>query len=587
MSKKIAIGIGVVLIIASLVLVMFIIAPEDEPVREENMPADQIPEEEGDVVEARPRQYFNKFSPPVRFTQNQIVGADARWLEGHDVDTNPYIEWMEREMGIIFEAAWVTPDWDADVQKLTISAAGGTLPDVIFTRSHLIGSFAEDGLLMPLNDLLENYASPLVEYVIEDNMLATGGMFFMPYIKEGVKYAMPFSFDTPGLWRANWIRQDILEELEMAVPNTIEDLENVLSAFKRKYPESIGLPFDRHLDLRIATTAFEAYQRMWLKRDGILVYGSIQPEMREVLEMLNRWYEAGYMHEEFIAKDGLLDEFTRGEVLTWQGAWWNVHWPFPTLWEQNAEAEMTLLPILRGADGRKGIKVDAVSGLGVAVRNDVENPEALMYLLNESLDSLYRSNDKVRSAMEERGYQFKYPYTPFQEPLNKDDLERITDKFDYDVEGWGFFNEANYHAKFMFGFQMIITTTFQDYLTNIVDLHEGSLSQEDVPPPIWRSFQNRSTIEDPRHLPTTASVVNYWVDFQHTPYRLVNQFVGPPTPTQVDRKALLDTMENETFAKIIMGTLPLEAFDQFVEDWHANGGEQWALEVNEWYQATR
>jgi putative aldouronate transport system substrate-binding protein len=64
---------------------------------------------------------------------------------------------------------------------------------------------------------------------------------------------------------------------------------------------------------------------------------------------------------------------------------------------------------------------------------------------------------------------------------------------------------------------------------------------------------------------------------------LLSEFYGAPTPTMVERMSTLDQMQQEVFTKIIAGTLPLEAFDKFVTDWYALGGEDITAEVNDWY----
>jgi putative aldouronate transport system substrate-binding protein len=46
----------------------------------------------------------------------------------------------------------------------------------------------------------------------------------------------------------------------------------------------------------------------------------------------------------------------------------------------------------------------------------------------------------------------------------------------------------------------------------------------------------------------------------------------------------LNQMELETFVKIVYGELPLEAFDEFVKNWKANGGDEVTKEMNEWYK---
>ena len=56
------------------------------------------------------------------------------------------------------------------------------------------------------------------------------------------------------------------------------------------------------------------------------------------------------------------------------------------------------------------------------------------------------------------------------------------------------------------------------------------------------------------------------------------------TPAMISRKAELDKLRNNTFLSMVMGETPVSDFDKFVEQWKAQGGDEIAKEVNEWYQ---
>ena len=60
---------------------------------------------------------------------------------------------------------------------------------------------------------------------------------------------------------------------------------------------------------------------------------------------------------------------------------------------------------------------------------------------------------------------------------------------------------------------------------------------------------------------------------------------GAPTMTMQMNNDILSKMEKDTFSQIIYGKAPVDAFDKFVENWNASGGEQITKEVNEWYQS--
>lgn len=566
-------------------------SPSTEPSSTASTEPSAPPAESAATESAEPAEpeYFKKYDPIVTFTQNQVVGSDAKWLPGDSVESSPYTEWMEKTLGIKFEASWVSADWDSNDQKLNIAAASNSLPDVIFTRTDTIAKLIKAEQVMPLDDLINQYASPLVKYLNDVNVESTRGKFQLPYVSGGKTYAYAFPYDNAGLWKVSWIRKDLLDEVGKSVPQTLQDLEDVMIAYLAKHPDGSALPLNKDLDLEIVMSAFAAYPGQWQMDDsGNLVYGSIQPGVRQGLEVLNRWYNAGYIDKEFIAKTGdqTMATFTKGDMLTWKGAWWSVHWPFPDLWKNNpAGAEMVVMPVLKGPDGKQGIMVSAVSGMGVAVRKDVKNPEALMYLLNESMDSLYRSDKKTIEAMNKIGYTFKYPFTPYEAPLNMDDPDRITDTHNYEVEGWGYFNRANYHTKFMYGFQLSDPAAFVNYLQQLSDLHTGKLTKDQVDGNIVTDYDSLN--QEPRKAASFSDMFEYWVKFSSTDALQVNELVGSPTPAAVAKKALLDTMEKEVFAQIIMGTKPITAFDQFVTDWKKNGGDEWTKEANDWYMTTK
>lgn len=79
-----------------------------------------------------------------------------------------------------------------------------------------------------------------------------------------------------------------------------------------------------------------------------------------------------------------------------------------------------------------------------------------------------------------------------------------------------------------------------------------------------------------------AAIVN-----QQNDIRIVNEFSGPPTETMQSRQEHLERMEEELFADIIYGNKPLDAFDDFIEEWKSAGGDQITEEVNEWYESVQ
>ena len=66
-------------------------------------------------------------------------------------------------------------------------------------------------------------------------------------------------------------------------------------------------------------------------------------------------------------------------------------------------------------------------------------------------------------------------------------------------------------------------------------------------------------------------------------YKTSMQYVQNKLPSQGDYKAELDKMASEVFTDIITGAKPIEAFDEFVVQWYANGGQILTDEANALY----
>lgn len=54
-------------------------------------------------------------------------------------------------------------------------------------------------------------------------------------------------------------------------------------------------------------------------------------------------------------------------------------------------------------------------------------------------------------------------------------------------------------------------------------------------------------------------------------------------PVFMDFKLIWD----ETITKIMIGELPVDAFDALLEEWYAKGGEQYVKEMNEYIASTQ
>ena len=80
-------------------------------------------------------------------------------------------------------------------------------------------------------------------------------------------------------------------------------------------------------------------------------------------------------------------------------------------------------------------------------------------------------------------------------------------------------------------------------------------------------------------------VKTYQIAFDTRASLIENKFKGPQTVTMRKKWYKLQLIEKKAYTDIIYGVAPLSAFDDFVETWYAEGGEEITKEVNQWYQS--
>ena len=66
-----------------------------------------------------------------------------------------------------------------------------------------------------------------------------------------------------------------------------------------------------------------------------------------------------------------------------------------------------------------------------------------------------------------------------------------------------------------------------------------------------------------------------------------NEYKAPPTEEMAKVSADMGKLESETFNAIVVGNQPVDAFDEFVTEWKAIGGDVWTAGVNDWYKSTQ
>lgn len=197
---------------------------------------------------------------------------------------------------------YIHPATGQESTALNLMIASDQLTDLIETNWADYSGGAEksiqDGIIYNLNDIIDKNAPNLKKYLKQhpeiDKMIKTD---------EGNYYAFPFIRGDKRLLISvgTVIRNDWLEELGLQEPETIEDMENVLKAFKEKKGAVAPLSYvssKRDVFLGNFSTTTGYYLE-----NGKVIYGPLTENYKFAVETLKRWYDEGLLDPNFVSID--------------------------------------------------------------------------------------------------------------------------------------------------------------------------------------------------------------------------------------------------------------------------------------------
>ncbi|MBQ8232912.1 MAG: extracellular solute-binding protein [Lachnospiraceae bacterium] len=235
----------------------------------------------------------------IAMLDNATVNANAK----HLFETPLGKAWQEAT-GVTIEVIQC-----ANNDAMNLLIAGGELPDLIFFPPSKYSGGAEkaikDGVIEPLNDYIDEFAPDLKEVLesneiwYKTNVTSSGDIIGAPFIR-GDAYLCSGA----GLI----IRQDWLDELNMEVPQTPDELYDVLVAFKEK--KGATLPFTTTnswmrniVNYGMISSAYGQVKSDWYQIDGEIHYGRAEAEYKDTLAFLNKLYDEGLLDPNFASND--------------------------------------------------------------------------------------------------------------------------------------------------------------------------------------------------------------------------------------------------------------------------------------------
>ncbi|MUT68250.1 extracellular solute-binding protein [Paenibacillus sp. NEAU-GSW1] len=517
---------------------------------------------------------LTKYDPPIEVSfvrdLNDVVENNVlSVLQGETIEDNRWSRLYEEQLGIKIKYDWIVKGAstsDQYLQKINVTLASGDLPDVIPVNATQLKQLADSDQIEDLTKLYEQYASPLTKKVLSqegtspfDAVTYDGKLMAIPQLESSIERSMYI-----------WIRTDWLEKLKLQPPKTVADVLAISKAFTENDPDgngqkdTFGLGLTKDLwggamGLEGFMAAYNAYPNMWVEdASGKLVFGSIQPEVKKVLQVLQDMSKNGQIDQEFGIKDGgkVSEQISAGKIGMEYGEQWNSIWPLQLNRNNDPNAQWQAFPIVSESGDAPKVPLKFSTTRFFAVKKGAANPEAVIKMFNLHLEKNWGESaefDKYYAPPEAESVWQLSPVTPYPAMKNVDAFRAI---------------DAARKAG--------DTSTLKGEAKTIQEKLESFASGTKEGFALWgweRIYgeQGSMGIAD---------------QYEKNNQFLMEKFVGAPTPTMVERKATLDKLQTEVFVKIILGE-SIDTFDQFVENWKKLGGDQITQEVNEWYESTK
>lgn len=218
----------------------------------------------------------------------------------------PSLADYEKAIGVDID--WTFAVSGQETQQFNLLLASGDIPDIVgyyWTYNDIPGGpdkAIKDGYLAALNDLIPTYAPAYNEY-LEENPSAKrelttdeGNYFYFP------SYTMTEEEAKINISSGYMFRKDWLDDLNLPVPETVDDWYKTLKAFKEK--KNASAPFSiSYANLSRGLPGAWGIGLPTYKEGTTVKYGYAEPAYKEFLMEMNKWYKEGLLDKSFASID--------------------------------------------------------------------------------------------------------------------------------------------------------------------------------------------------------------------------------------------------------------------------------------------
>lgn len=199
---------------------------------------------------------------------------------------------------------WTLASTSAKSEQFNLMLVSEQYDDAINNGSwnQNLSYYMDQDVIIDLADLIADYAPNYTavrnsdEVVYRDTMLDDGSIGAFHRV---LKSRQPS-------WFGLVVRDDLLTQLDLAIPTTLDEVETVLTAFQDAGVEApLGFASDGMDGVFLASYGLAGgmMQGNWLQVDGEAQYAPVMPELKDYLTRMHDWYTRGLIDQEFYGDD--------------------------------------------------------------------------------------------------------------------------------------------------------------------------------------------------------------------------------------------------------------------------------------------
>jgi putative aldouronate transport system substrate-binding protein len=356
--------------------------PVDEPAQATPKPDNN----EGEDIE--PEQ-ADTILPLTTNGETLRIAAPDLLIDVSMTDDLPVFQEIEKRTGV--KIIWEVDSVNYNTNMATRLAAAVDLPDMFIVPNDDTVKYANDGLIIPLNDLIDNYTVYMKKwYDMAPDIVTTYTT------ADGKMYSIPRQFNIEWKDTSKYnnyvflVRKDWLTNLGLSVPQTIDDYTSMLKAFKENDLNGNGIddeiPFSGMGVAGLAPLGwlyrlhFTINSGFYPDQNGRIQYEWIDPRTKEFLYTLNQWFKEGLIDPGFLSLpyDKYMTQIYNNVGSTISFSIWPYYGWDATIKEitGNPDAAWMGIPTPSGPYGDGIIEIANQPGFGhFAISKDCKNPE--------------------------------------------------------------------------------------------------------------------------------------------------------------------------------------------------------------------